>query len=64
MARLIVDSDRVKLPGNCHKCYMCFGGYCPISPSETDGCCEEEGRPEWCPLSIAPEPEEKVNDRT
>jgi len=60
MARLIVDSDMAKLPDNCHMCYLCLGGYCPIAPSETDGCCAEEGRPEWCHLSIAPELTEEV----
>lgn len=50
--RLIIDSDMAKMPRNCHECFLCYGGWCTVMPSEQDGMCPDSGRPEWCPLSI------------
>ena len=54
--RLIIDSDAVKVPRNCHECYLCYGGWCTVMPSEQDEMCPDEDRPAWCPLSIDNEP--------
>lgn len=50
--RLIIDSDMVQMPRNCHECYLCYGGWCTVMPSEQDEMCPDSDRPEWCPLSI------------
>ena len=54
--RLIIDSDAAKMPRNCHECYLCYGGWCAVIPSEYDGQCPDSDRPEWCPLSVDNEP--------
>ena len=54
--RLLIDSDMARMPMNCHVCYLCYGGWCAVTPSEYDGPCPDEDRPEWCPLSIDNEP--------
>ena len=53
--RLIIDSDKAKMPRNCHECYLCYGGWCTVMPSEEDEMCPDRDRPEWCPLSVAPD---------
>lgn len=52
--RLIIDSDAARMPKNCHQCYLCYGGWCTVMPSEQDEMCPDSDRPEWCPLSEYP----------
>jgi len=47
----------MKMPENCIKCPMQFGGWCYVSPPEIDervaptvDKAVEQGKPEWCPL--------------
>jgi hypothetical protein len=47
----------MKMPENCIKCPMQFGGWCYVAPSEIDervaptpGEAVIQGRPKWCPL--------------
>lgn len=54
--RLIIDSDMAKMPHNCHECYLCYGGWCTVMPSEQDEMCTDSDRPMWCPLSEDKEP--------
>ena len=63
--RLIIDSDKAKMPRNCHECYLCYGGWCTVMPSEEDEMCPDRDRSEWCPLSVAPDaiPVEWLDDR-
>ena len=54
--RLIINSDMAKIPRNCHECYLCYGGWCTVMPSEQDEMCPDSDRPAWCPLSEDKEP--------
>ena len=47
----------MKMPENCIKCPMQFGGWCYAAPPEIDERvaptvdeAAEQGKPEWCPL--------------
>lgn len=51
-----------KMPENCLKCPMQFGGWCYVSPSDVDERVAttvdeawEQGKPDWCPLIDVPE---------
>lgn len=51
-----------KMPENCLKCPMQFGGWCYVSPPEVDERVAptvdeawEQGKPDWCPLIDVPE---------
>ena len=54
----------MKMPENCIKCPMRFGGMCYVMPAEVDEgrvapTVEEawkQGKPDWCPLVEIPEP--------
>lgn len=54
--RLVIDSDAVKMPHNCHECYLCYGGWCAVMPPEQDERCPDTDKPEWCPLKEDDEP--------
>ena len=47
----------MRIPENCIRCPMQFGGWCYVAPSEIDERVAptvdeavEKGKPEWCPL--------------
>lgn len=51
-----------KMPENCLKCPMQFGGWCYVSPSDVDERVAptvdeawEQGKPDWCPLVDVPD---------
>lgn len=51
-----------KMPENCLKCPMQFGGWCYVSPPEVDERVAptvdeawEQGKPDWCPLVDVPD---------
>jgi hypothetical protein len=54
----------MRMPENCIKCPMQFGGMCYVMPAEVDESrvaptVEEawkKGKPDWCPLVEIPEP--------
>ena len=48
--KLMIDSDRAKVPKNCNECLLNIGGSCPIAPSEENGDCIDRGKPNWCPI--------------
>jgi hypothetical protein len=55
MSSIIVKGMRI--PENCIKCPLQFGGWCYVSPPEIDERVAptvdeavEQGKPEWCPL--------------
>jgi hypothetical protein len=55
MSSIIVKGMRI--PDNCIKCPMQFGGWCYVAPQEIDERVAptvdeavEHGKPEWCPL--------------
>jgi len=52
----------MKLPINCHMCVAGFGGFCHVSPPETDGECPHKGKPKWCPMISVPEPHGRLID--
>ena len=68
MSILIKD---MKMPENCIKCPMQFGGMCYVMPAEVDESrvaptVEEalkQGKPDWCPLVEVPEPHGDLIDR-
>ena len=49
--KILIDSDMVRVPSNCHECFCGYGGFCAVAPSETDGLCADEDKPEWCPIT-------------
>lgn len=61
----------MKMPENCIKCPMQFGGMCYVMPAEVDvsrvaPTVEEawkQGKPDWCPLVEIPEPYGDLIDR-
>ena len=60
----------MRMPENCIKCPMQFGGMCYVMPAEVDESrvaptVEEawkQGKPDWCPLVEIPEPHWKLID--
>lgn len=51
-----------KMPENCIKCPMQFGGWCYVSPPDVDERVAptvddawEQGKPDWCPLVEVPD---------
>lgn len=51
-----------KMPENCLRCPMQFGGWCYVSPPEVDERVTptvdeawEQGKPDWCPLVEVPD---------
>ena len=61
----------MKMPENCIKCPMQFGGMCYVMPAEVDEgrvapTVEEawkQGKPDWCPLVEIPESHGDLIDR-
>ena len=61
----------MKMPENCIKCQMQFGGMCYVMPADVDESrvaptVEEalkQGKPDWCPLVEIPEPHGDLIDR-
>ena len=61
----------MKMPENCIKCPMQFGGMCYVMPAEVDesrvaSTVEEalkQGKPDWCPLIEISEPHGDLIDR-
>ncbi len=61
----------MRMPENCIKCPMQFGGMCYVMPAEVDErrvapTVEEalkQGKPDWCPLVEIPEPHGDLIDR-
>ena len=61
----------MRMPENCIKCPMQFGGMCYVMPAEVDESrvaptVEEawkQGKPDWCPLVEIPEPHGDLIDR-
>ena len=61
----------MKMPENCIKCPMQFGGMCYVMPAEVDEgrvapTVEEawkQGKPDWCPLIEIPESHGDLIDR-
>jgi hypothetical protein len=58
-----------KMPENCLKCPMQFGGWCYVSPPEVDERVAptvdeawEQGKPDWCPLIDVPDYSDKKDD--
>ena len=60
----------MRMPENCIKCPMQFGGMCCVMPAEVDEgrvapTVEEawkQGKPDWCPLVEIPEPHGRLID--
>lgn len=60
----------MRIPENCIKCPMQFGGMCFVMPAEVDESrvaptVEEawkQGKPDWCPLVEVPEPHGRLID--
>lgn len=60
----------MRMPENCIKCPMQFGGMCYVMPAEVDESrvaptVEEawkQGKPDWCPLVEVPEPHGRLID--
>ena len=56
----------MRMPENCIKCPMQFGGMCYVMPAEVDESrvaptvedAWKQGKPDWCPLVEIPEPQE------
>jgi hypothetical protein len=60
----------MRMPENCIKCPLQFGGWCYVSPPEIDERVAptvdeavEQGKPEWCPLVALPEKHRDLIDR-
>ena len=61
----------MRMPENCIKCPMQFGGMCYVMPAEVDESrvaptVEEawkQGKPDWCPLIEIPDPHGALIDR-
>lgn len=60
----------MRMPENCIKCPMQFGGMCYVMPADVDESrvaptVEEalkQGKPDWCPLVEVPEPHGRLID--
>lgn len=60
----------MRMPENCIKCPMQFGGMCYVMPADVDESrvaptVEEalkQGKPDWCPLVEIPEPHGRLID--
>ncbi len=59
-----------KIPENCIKCPMQFGGFCYVAPPEIDERVAptvdeawEQGKPEWCPLVEVVTPHDDLIER-
>lgn len=61
----------VRMPENCIKCPMQFGGMCYVMPAEVDEsrvaptveAAWKQGKPDWCPLIEVSEPHGDLIDR-
>ena len=61
----------MRMPENCIKCPMQFGGMCYVMPAEVDEsrvaptveAAWKQGKPDWCPLVEIPEPHGDLIDR-
>lgn len=58
-----------KMPENCIKCPMQFGGWCYVNPPDVDERVAptvddawEQGKPDWCPLVDVPDYSDKKDD--
>lgn len=59
----------MKMPENCIKCPLQFGGWCYASPPEIDERVAptvdeawEQGKPDWCPLVALPDHHGRLGD--
>lgn len=59
----------MKMPENCIKCPLQFGGWCYASPPEIDERVAptvdeawEQGKPDWCPLVALPDTHGRLVD--
>jgi hypothetical protein len=59
----------MKMPENCIKCPLQFGGWCYVSPPEIDERVAptvdeawEQGKPDWCPLVALPDKHGRLVD--
>ena len=60
----------MRIPENCIKCPMQFGGMCYVMPAEVDEsrvaptveAAQKQGKPTWCPLVEVPEPHGRLID--
>ena len=60
----------MRMPENCIKCPMQFGGMCYVMPAEVDESrvaptveeAQKQGKPDWCPLIEIPEPHGRLID--
>ena len=59
----------MRMPENCIKCPMQFGGWCYVAPPEIDERVAptvdeawEQGKPEWCPLIALPDKHGRLVD--
>lgn len=60
----------MRMPENCIKCPMQFGGMCYVMPAEVDESrvaptvedAWKQGKPDWCPLVEIPEPHGRLID--
>ena len=61
----------MRMPENCIKCPMQFGGMCYVMPAEVDESrvaptvedALKQGKPDWCPLVEVSEPHGDLIDR-
>lgn len=61
----------MKMPENCIKCPMQYGGMCYVMPADVDESrvaptveeAQKQGKPDWCPLVGIPEPHGDLIDR-
>jgi len=61
----------MRMPENCIKCPMQFGGMCYVMPADVDEsrvaptveAAWKQGKPDWCPLIEIPEPHGALIDR-
>ena len=62
----------MRIPENCIKCPMQFGGMCYVMPAEVDEsrvaptveAPQKQGKPTWCPLVEVPEPHGRLVDES
>lgn len=60
----------MRMPENCIKCPMQFGGMCYVMPAEVDEsrvaptveAAWKQGKPDWCPLTEVPKPHGNLID--
>lgn len=71
LGRMSVFVKGMRMPENCIKCPMQFGGMCYVMPAEVDEsrvaptveAAWKQGKPDWCPISEIHEPHGDLIDR-